>query len=80
MRPFIRIPVILFITLHLSACVVVSVADTLVSTTVKVGGAVVGTAVDVAQAGVHVVTGSGGSSGSNDKGSDKNNQRKPGRD
>ncbi|MBR7792576.1 hypothetical protein KDM87_08210 [Undibacterium sp. FT147W] len=40
----------------LSACTVIAIADTAVSTTVKVGGAVVGTAVDVTAAGVKAVT------------------------
>jgi len=40
----------------LSACTVIAIADVAVSTTVKVGGAVVGTAVDVTAAGVKAVT------------------------
>lgn len=52
------LPVILAIMC--SGCAVVAVADaavTVVATTVKVGAAVVGTTVDVATAGVKVVTG-----------------------
>ena len=77
MHRFSQIFIILLIALQLSACVVVSVADTLVSTTVKVGGAVVGTAVDVTQAGVHAVTGSSDSADTND---DKSGRKKPSRD
>lgn len=84
MRLFVQIITILLLSLHLSACVVVSVADTVVSTTVKVGGAVVGTAVDVTRAGVHAVT---GGSGDNANSTDSANhpdagqeQKKPGRD
>lgn len=44
--------------LSLQACVVIAVADAAVSTTVKVGSAVVGTAVDVTRAGVRAATGS----------------------
>ncbi|WP_325393482.1 hypothetical protein [Undibacterium sp.] len=42
----------------LSGCTVLAIADVAVATTVKVGGAVVGTAVDVTKAGVDAVTGS----------------------
>ncbi len=48
----------LFAALSLQACVVIAVADAAVSTTVKVGSAVVGTAVDVTRAGVRAATGS----------------------
>ncbi|MFZ6813011.1 hypothetical protein ACO0K3_00960 [Undibacterium sp. Rencai35W] len=41
-----------------SGCTVLAVADAAVSTTVKVGSAVVGTAVDVTAAGVRAVTSS----------------------
>ncbi|MDO8654264.1 MAG: hypothetical protein Q7R66_18995 [Undibacterium sp.] len=42
----------------MNACTVIAIADAAVSTTVKVGSAVVGTAIDVTRAGVNVVTGS----------------------
>lgn len=71
MRQFFQIFMMCLFITQLSACAVVSVVDTAVSTTVKVGGAVVGTAVDVTQAGVHAVTGSGHS----DKDGDKKNTR-----
>lgn len=44
--------------LTLSGCTVIAIADAAVSTTVKVGSAVVGTAVDVTRAGVRAVTSS----------------------
>lgn len=44
--------------LSLSGCTVIAIADAAVSTTVKVGSAVVGTAVDVTRAGVRAVTSS----------------------
>ncbi|MEB0138052.1 hypothetical protein QN363_03355 [Undibacterium sp. CCC2.1] len=44
--------------LSLNGCTVLAIADVAVATTVKVGGAVVGTAVDVTKAGVGAVTGS----------------------
>lgn len=77
MRRISQIFIILLMALQLSACVVVSVADTLVSTTVKVGGAVVGTAVDVTQAGVHAVTGSSDNAETND---DNSSRKKPSKD
>ncbi|WP_423681892.1 hypothetical protein [Undibacterium sp. WLHG33] len=40
----------------LNACTVLAIADVAATTTVKVGGAVVGTAVDVTAAGVKAVT------------------------
>ena len=43
----------------LNGCTVLAVADAAVSTTVHVGSAVVGSAVDVTKAGVSAVTGSG---------------------
>ena len=49
------------LSLSLSGCAVVAVADaavTVVATTVKVGATVVGTTVDVAAAGVRAVAGS----------------------
>jgi hypothetical protein len=54
--------------LTLNACTVLAVADAVVSTTVKVGSAVVGTAIDVTKAGVHAVTSSDDNNG---KSSDK---------
>jgi hypothetical protein len=54
--------------LTLNACTVLAVADAVVSTTVKVGSAVVGTAIDVTRAGVHAVT-------SNDSDDDKKNDK-----
>lgn len=56
LRSLISTIIILPIILHLQACVVITVADAVVSTTVKVGAAAVGTAVDVTRAGVGVVT------------------------
>ncbi|MDO9192422.1 MAG: hypothetical protein Q7U12_05965 [Undibacterium sp.] len=50
-----------------------AVADAVVSTTVKVGSAVVGTAIDVTRAGVHAVT---SSDSDTDKSGDKNNGKK----
>jgi ABC-type uncharacterized transport system permease subunit len=48
----------LFCVFSLNACTVLAVADAVVSTTVKVGSAVVGAAIDVTAAGVHAVTSS----------------------
>ncbi|MCU6433505.1 hypothetical protein LPB67_06885 [Undibacterium sp. Jales W-56] len=45
-------------TVLINGCTVLAVADAAVSTTVKVGSAVVGTAVDVTAAGVRTVTNS----------------------
>ena len=42
----------------LNGCTVIAIADAAVSTTVKVGSAVVGTAIDVTAAGVKAVTNS----------------------
>lgn len=39
----------------LNACKVMTVADAVVNTTVKVGSAAVGTAIDMTKAGVHAV-------------------------
>ncbi|MFZ6673908.1 hypothetical protein [Undibacterium sp. RuTC16W] len=51
--------VVMTLTIVLSSgCTVLAVADAAVSTTVKVGSAVVGTAVDVTAAGVRAVTSS----------------------
>jgi len=47
---------LLLCCLSLNACTVLAIADAAVSTTVKVGSAVVGTAIDVTKAGVHAVT------------------------
>lgn len=55
--------------LTLNACTVLAVADAVVSTTVKAGSAVVGTAIDVTKAGVHAVT-------SSDSDDDKKNEKK----
>lgn len=52
----------------LNACTVLAIADAVVSTTVKVGSAVVGTAIDVTKAGVHAVT-------SSDKDDEKKNEK-----
>ncbi|MBI3284940.1 MAG: hypothetical protein HYZ65_08850 [Burkholderiales bacterium] len=49
---------ILLCCFSLSGCTVLAIADAAVSTTVKVGSAVVGTAVDVTRAGVKAVTSS----------------------
>ncbi len=54
--PCIRFAVFLALCNQLSACTVIAIADAAVSTTVKVGSAVVGTAVDVTAAGVKAVT------------------------
>lgn len=54
--PCIRYAVFLALCNQLSACTVIAIADAAVSTTVKVGSAVVGTAVDVTAAGVKAVT------------------------
>ena len=56
LRSLISTIIILPIILHLQACAVITVADAVVTTTVKVGAAAVGTAVDVTRAGVAVVT------------------------
>lgn len=55
--------------LSLNACTVLAVADAVVSTTVKVGSAVVGAAIDVTKAGVHAVT-------SSDNGEEKKTEKK----
>jgi hypothetical protein len=46
----------LLMCLSQSACTVLAIADAAVSTTVKIGSAVVGTAIDVTKAGVHAIT------------------------
>lgn len=51
-----RLAFLLF-SFALCGCTVLAIADVAVATTVKVGGAVVGTAVDVTKAGVDAVTG-----------------------
>lgn len=52
-----RYSFVLFLTcLSLNACTVLAIADAAVSTTVKVGSAVVGMAIDVKKAGIHAVT------------------------
>ncbi|MFZ6658848.1 hypothetical protein [Undibacterium sp. TJN19] len=50
--------IFLLCLLSLNGCTVIAIADAAVSTTVKVGSAVVGTAIDVTRAGVRTVTGS----------------------
>ena len=63
---------LLLCILTLNACTVLAVADAVVSTTVKVGSAVVGTAIDITRAGVHAVAGSDDEQEKNDnKNSDK---------
>jgi hypothetical protein len=47
-------------TFLLNACTVLAIADVAVSTTVKLGGAVVGAAIDVTSAGVGVIAGRSG--------------------
>ncbi|MFZ6863116.1 hypothetical protein ACO0K7_10830 [Undibacterium sp. Ji67W] len=59
MRTCTKIFLFLTYTLSLNGCTVLAIADAAVSTTVHVGTAVVGTAVDVTKAGVGAVTGSG---------------------
>jgi len=56
LRSLISTIIILPIILHLQACAVITVADAVVTTTVKVGAAAVGTAVGVTRAGVGMVT------------------------
>lgn len=56
LRSLISTIIILPIILHLQACAVITLADAVVTTTVKVGAAAVGTAVGVTRAGVGVVT------------------------
>ncbi|MBI3727803.1 MAG: hypothetical protein HY254_05655 [Burkholderiales bacterium] len=51
----------------------IAIADAAVSTTVKVGSAVVGTAVDVTRAGVRAVTSSDSDSDSDNNGNNSNN-------
>ncbi len=60
---------LLFCLLSLNGCTVIAIADAAVSTTVKVGSAVVGTAVDVTRAGVRAIT-PGTSDSADDDGSD----------
>lgn len=60
---------LLFCLFSLSGCTVIAIADAAVSTTVKVGSAVVGTAVDVTRAGVRAIT-PGTSDKADDDGSD----------
>ena len=69
MRIYIERLTLLLCILSLSACTVLAVADAMVSTTVKVGSAVVGAAIDVTKAGVHAVAG-------NDSEDDKKNVKK----
>jgi hypothetical protein len=60
---------LLLCALTLNACTVLAIADAVVSTTVKVGSAVVGTAIDVTKAGIHAVT-------SSDKDEEKKTEKK----
>lgn len=55
-RNYQHIAVLLLCCLSLNACTVLAIADAAVSSTVKVGSAVVGTAIDVTKAGVHAIT------------------------
>jgi hypothetical protein len=58
---FLRLFLLVALSVATSGCMVIAVADaavTVVATTVKVGAAVVGTTVDVATAGVKAVAGS----------------------
>lgn len=56
MRTCITRMFLLLCVFPLNACTVLAIADVAATTTVKVGGAVVGTAVDVTAAGVKAVT------------------------
>ncbi|MFZ6759674.1 hypothetical protein ACO0K9_20910 [Undibacterium sp. Ji50W] len=56
MLTYITRSVLLLCLLSLNGCTVLAIADAAVSTTVKVGSAVVGTAVDVTRAGVRAIT------------------------
>jgi hypothetical protein len=62
--------VFLLSLLSLNGCTVIAIADAAVSTTVKVGSAVVGTAVDVTRAGVRAVTSDSEEDSDADKDSD----------
>lgn len=73
MRTWLIHPLLLLCVFILNGCTVLAVADAVVSTTVKVGSAVVGTAIDVTRAGVHAVTSSDSDA---DKNGDKNNGKK----
>ncbi|MDO8702851.1 MAG: hypothetical protein Q7J77_10540 [Undibacterium sp.] len=73
MRTCLIHPLSLLCVFILNGCTVLAVADAVVSTTVKVGSAVVGTAIDVTRAGVHAVT---SSDSDTDKSGDKNNGKK----
>ena len=69
MLTFTKRHLLLLCMLSLNACTVLAVADAIVSTTVKVGSAVVGAAIDVTKAGVHAVT-------SSDNGEEKKTEKK----
>ncbi|MFZ6769263.1 hypothetical protein ACO0LM_19590 [Undibacterium sp. Di26W] len=56
MLTYITRSALLLCLLSLNGCTVLAIADAAVSTTVKVGSAVVGTAVDVTRAGVRAIT------------------------
>lgn len=75
MRTCIYRCVFLLSLLSLNGCTVIAIADAAVSTTVKVGSTVVGTAVDVTRAGVRAVTSSDsdGDGDNNNNGNNSNN-------
>jgi hypothetical protein len=60
MKTHTRLPRLVFLLclFSLNGCTVIAVADAVVSTTVKAGAAVVGSAIDVTRAGVKAATGS----------------------
>lgn len=58
MKTCISATILLACTLMLSGCTVIAIADTVATTAVKAGGAVVGTAIDVTRAGVKAATSS----------------------
>ena len=58
MRTCATYQLLLLYVLTLNACTILAVADAVVSTTIKVGSAIVGTAIDVIKDGVHAVTSS----------------------
>ena len=58
MKPCIHILTLLLSSVILSGCTAIAIVDTVATTTVKAGGAVIGTAIDVTRAGVRAVTSS----------------------
>ncbi|GGX50591.1 hypothetical protein [Undibacterium squillarum] len=58
MKPCIHIATLLLSSLMISGCTAIAIVDTVATTTVKAGGAVIGTAIDVTRAGVRAVTSS----------------------